>query len=184
MNTEQTKQDNIDAAYQLKAASLEASANEIKEMHIAMMRQRDYALEQISGVCEQALSISAMVEQVHGSLGGAAFAKWWRDNEMPIGWGKKYMTLAKTKRDNRLADKDQMRLIGIIPEPDTHNDQHQKQKLNPFAWIKWCSKIHKTFDQMDITTFDDADRFAALEHLKPIKEIINQLESCNNCVDV
>jgi len=176
--------DNIDAQHRLTSASLEAASSEIKARHDALIQSREDALTKVSEVCAEAVSIAAIVEQAHSILGGVGFAKWWRDQEMPAGWGKKYLTLARTKRDNLIADKDQLRLIGIIPEAANHNDQHQERQQNPFAWIKWSNKISKTFSQMDIKSFDETDRLAALKHLQPIKEIIANLEGNPQVIDV
>ena len=167
--------DNRDSRAILAAASHEVAAVQIKAKHDNMLQRRDGAAEEIASVCHDAAEIAFLVQTVHSEMGGARFAHWWREQDMPAGWAAKYLRLAKTANRKALADKDQLRLIGVLPEPDTHNDNQSPRPVNPFAWIKWSGKIASAFKPMQIGSMDEADRFAALKNLEPIEKIIREL---------
>lgn len=169
--------DNTDAGRILKADALNQAAAEIMRQHEDFIQTRYHAGNYLKSTCEAAIRISALVEQVHATLGGARFAQWWRDQGLPDGWGKRYLTISKSRRDNIEADKDQLRLIGLLPEPSGHNEGHTRQDHSAFAWIKWAAKIPKSFSVDRAKGMDETDRRAALKHLEPIERLIAELKS-------
>lgn len=166
--------DSKDAAHALTSEALTASANIIREKHEDLENLKGSAIEALTATMDLAVEISSLVEQAHAQLGGARFAQWWREQGLPAGWNQKYLTLAKSKRANRLADKDQLRLIGFLETPEGGNPGQQR-KRNPFEFIKWSGKIAKSFEEVDIASLSDADREGYAKHLEPVAKLYNQL---------
>lgn len=171
-----TTTDDRDARGALYRDSLDASAEEIRRRHEQMMRDRDIAISETEKVCHEAFDIAVLVSAVHKQVGGRRFAEWWREKNMPVGWADRYLKLARTAGRRDLPDKDQLRLIGVLPEPEESTIGQHKRQPNPFAWIKWSAKITRNFPAEAVETMDEADRIAALKHLQPIKELIAKLE--------
>jgi len=167
--------DNKDARHHLKAESLERAADEIMQRHAGLMARRDSLLGETHKVLHEAADIAILVETVHAELGGRRFVHWWRDQNMPPGWAEKYLRLARTRKRNAIADKDQLRLIGVLPAPETTTQGQQARAANPYAWIKWSAKISKSFPTESIKGMDETDRQMALKHLEPIAELIDSL---------
>jgi len=165
-----------DSRFQLKKMSLEEAARTIQAQHAAFIHARVDAIDQTEKVCNQAADIASLVETVHAALGGRRFMAWWDEQKMPPGWAARYLKLARTADRRTLADKDQLRLIGVLPEPETTTTGQSRRRPNPFAWIKWTAKIRKSFPEQSLEVMDEAERKAALKHLKPIRELIDRLE--------
>ena len=172
MNTTPPPTDNADAGRLLKIEAVNEAAAEIRRKHEEFLQERYHAGNYLKATCEKALGIAALVEQVHATLGGARFATWWRDQNLPQGFDKTYLRIARTKRDNIEADKDQLRLLGILPEPQGHNEGTSHKGETSFAWIKWASKIPSALPVEKVKSMDEADRRAALKHLEPIERLI------------
>lgn len=178
MNTDIITPDATEKARRLNSEALSEAAIEIRNRHAELEQETYHARNFAQAACSKALEISTLVEQVHATLGGPRFASWWRDQNLPAGWGKKYLTIARTRREQIELDKDQLRLIGILPDnhhgnPGTH---HQADGQSSFAWIKWAAKIPAAIPPEKVKDMDEADRRSALKHLEPIKRLIEELE--------
>lgn len=166
-----------ESARGIQDRSHQAAANEIKARHDHMIRHRETAVNDMHQVCLEAIEIAGLVETVHSELGGRRFVEWWRSCDLPVGWADRYLRLARTAERAQLHDKDQLRLIGILPEAVGTTAGQQHRDPNPFAWIRWTQKIIKTIPVESVESMDAADRSAALKHLQPIKELIAKLEA-------
>jgi hypothetical protein len=169
--------DNTESGRLLKVEAINQAAIEIRRRHEKLEQEKYHAVNFVASALKEAVEIATLVEQVHATLGGARFAQWWRDQNLPEGWGRRYLTIANSKRDNGLIDKDQLRLLGILPDPQGHNEGTSRKGETSFAWIKWASKIPSALPVEKVKDMDEADRRATLKHLEPIERLIAALRS-------
>lgn len=160
-------------------ASTEALAAEIVHKHRECEGIQQDALSAITSTIEARVSVARLVETAHSLIGsGVAFAKWWREQNLPAGWAAKYLRLAKTADRNMVGDKNQLRLIGLLPEPESGNAGNHR-KVDMFAWTKWAGKICHTFTPEFTEKMGSIERASAAKLLEPIVELHRKLSSSN-----
>ena len=67
-----------------------------------------------------------------------------------------------------------MIMLGILPAPEGHNEGHQRERTG-WEWMKHAGKINLTDD--DVARMGAAEQRLALDRLKPLKRVIELLES-------
>lgn len=173
--TEQTPEES--ARSQMIAARAETT-NTIRELHEKAESLQTDAIHGIQDLIDARLAVASLAESARANLGSAAYHAWWRDAGLPAEWDRKYITLAKTSKRIALTDKNQMRLIGILPEPEEEEGDTNRQKQNPdnhLAWVKIAGKLKATLTAEAISTMDTYEKQTARNHLKPLVDLYNSL---------
>ena len=168
--------DNRDATLIQKREALISAAAEINRRHKALEARTEAARSVILETCEEAISIARIVESAHTTLGGKGFKDWWDEQKLPVGWCSKYLTLARTAERETLGDKDQMRLIGIIPESESHNEGNRREQ-DDLGWIKHIGKARQVLTIEKLKTMNSTERHVAKEQLRPLVEMFNAIEA-------
>lgn len=170
--------DTEDARALLGNQSREALAREIHDRHNALEKRAGETRDAITATCSEAMELAKLVEAAHSSMGGKQFALWWREQKLPVGFAEKYLTLARTSDRHTLGDKDQLRLIGVLPEAE-HGaaEQQQRQQANPLAWVSYAGKLNASITIESVRAMPAAERHIVLQKLLPLKAIIAELES-------
>jgi hypothetical protein len=154
-----------------------ATAREIHERHEQLMQKGGNLRDAMVAHCEEAIRIARLVEAMHAQLGGRRFADWWHEQRLPVGWAERYMRLAHTAERNTLGDKDQLRLIGILPEAEAGSDPQKRQEQNPYEWVKLTGRLTAVLTPEAIRSMGEVDRRVALQKLEPMKRVIAELEA-------
>lgn len=161
---------------QIKQAT-DSLAAEIQKRHKACQSVQNSALKKIEDTIAARIEVARLVEAAHASIGsGCKFAQWWRERKLPVGWAEKYLRLAKTADRHTLGDKNQLRLIGLLPEAE-ESDHSEARESNPFCWTKWAGKIKMTLTLDRINGMSRIDREIAARQLEPLVKVYNQLTS-------
>ena len=151
---------------------------QIEQHHeLAERRQMD-AIDGINDLVEARLSTAALVETAKANL-GHRFHQWWREYGLPTDWDHKYIRIAKTRDNLQLNDRNQLRLIGILPDIEHDGDgdnQGTVRPINPFAWVKIAGKLKATLTEDTVKAMDAHERQTARLHLKPLVELYNALD--------
>ena len=171
-----TTTDTNDSRAALVASARDTQAETIRERHGQLMAKMDMTKDCVQSTITDAFDIAKLVEAARATI-GSQFAKWWRDQDLPAGWVARYIKLAKTAGRNTLGDKDQLRLIGILPEADTHNDNQRAHGADPFAWTKQAGKLKAAFTVQSVGGLSKVERITAMQHLKPIVEVYEALKA-------
>lgn len=170
------EKDNRDAAQALTDEALAALARRIHDSHSGLQSRVEAFRSEAGEICSVAITIAREVETAWATLGGRRFKEWWDAQKLPVGWADRYLTLAKTAERHTLGDKDQLRLIGVLPEADGHNEGVQRERTG-YEWLKHVGKINSTVTVQDIGRMGAAEQRMAYEKLKPLKALIAALES-------
>ncbi len=75
-----------------------------------------------------------------------------------------------------IGDKGQLRLIGLLPEPEGGNAGNQRP-VNKYGWTKWAGKIGQTFTPEFISNMGSIERASAAKLLEPLVRLHKQLSS-------
>lgn len=162
--------------YQQISESTAAIASEIKRRHEACQQVQSTAVGWIGQTIKARIEVAGLVEAAHATIGsGVKFAKWWREMDMPCGWAVKYLRLAKTADRHTLGDKDQLRLIGLLPEPEKGASGVAREP-NLFIWTKWAGKIRTTLTPESIAKMSTMDREIAARQLEPLVKVYADLK--------
>lgn len=162
---------------QQKHAAADALADEIKDKHAQCGEIQSATMEHIAATIDARVAVARLVETAAATIGsGVGFAKWWRDRDMPVGWAAKYLKLAKTADRHTLGDKGQLRLVGLLPEPEGGNEGNQRER-NPFEWTKWAGKIKARLTIESIGTMGRMDREVAMKQLEPLVAVYEALKA-------
>lgn len=154
------------------SSSLIASIQQCHE--IAEANQKN-AVDGLSALIIARRETAALVEKAKAET-GKGFREWWDNSGLPYGWAARYLTIARTAKRNALGDKNQLRLIGILPEIETGNKSEQQSKqVNPFAWVKAASRLAGSLPTDRISNMDDFEKREARERLKPIVDCYKAL---------
>jgi len=153
-------------------------ADEIRRAHELSEGREQYARASIEELIEARVETATLVEAARASVGKGQFREWWETNKLPAGWAARYLKLAKTAKRHTLGDKNQMRLIGIIPTPEPMAaGEHQRQADNPFQWVKIAGRLVTTLTADRISAMDAMERETAKMRLKPIVELYEKLDA-------
>lgn len=152
----------------------DALAEAIRQRHEFAEEAKKLAADGITHAMQCYVETSQLVEALKNQTGNR-FRQFWRDHQLPAGWDAKYLRLARTAK--RLPDKDQLRLIGIIPEAEDHHQNQQSQAPNPFAWVKWANKASSELTPERIERMDSFERRSAMERIKPLVDIYERLKA-------
>lgn len=144
---------------------------EIKSLHASADDLQDKAKSSILDTIAARLNVSELVA-IAKARHGHHINKWWVDNDLPKDWLNRYITINKTARRAGLMDKNQLRLIGILPEPDSERASPEVKRSNPMQWIKSAARLPAT---IDMDRMDQFERSVAIKQLKPIVDIYNKL---------
>lgn len=167
----------FDSRRELIDKSCQALASEIKERHKAMISRVKSLRDETLNACEEAMNISRLVEAALSTLGGRRFKIWWDEQGMPVGWAPKYLTIARTMRSNILGDKNQLRMIGILPEAETDRDPQFKRESDPLDWLRWAVKIRANVTLDKLSSLDESEAHVVMSQLEPLVEIYNTVKA-------
>lgn len=150
-------------------------ANQIIILHTQAEVSQEVAMGRIEDLIDSRLNVAALVEAAKARH-GQHFKQWWDDNELPSNWAARYLTIAKTSKRVHLGDKNQMRLIGILPEGAEEPQQpQQRREENALEWIKLAGRLTTTLTSDRIKSMDNFQRRLAIDKLKPFIEIYREL---------
>lgn len=148
----------------------EAFAIRIKELHEAAEDYQLNTLATIQELIKKRVECAALVEAAKNAK-GHAFRQFWEDAGLPLEWAPKYLKIAKTAARDTLGDKNQMRLIGIIPEHAEETTEPQTRRpVDSLAWIKTIGKLNTNLTEETIKGMDRFQRDLAIEKMKPLVE--------------
>jgi len=151
-------------------------AAEIQRLHLKAEHCQAAAMDGINDLIETRISVAALVETAKANQ-GHHFRLWWESNHLPTEWAARYLTIAKTAKRVKLGDKNQLRLMGILPEPtgeeETKAPQHREG--GSLEWIKLAGRLNTTLTKDRINQMDKFQRRLAIDKLKPLIEIYNEL---------
>lgn len=107
---------------------------------------------------------------------GNKFSQWVRKNIPSIRLEDvKWLTYEPRATEDRYIET--IKGLVLDAKTNTRGRKQRRRTTNPLGWIKWSAKIRKQFDEIDVGTLDAVDAQSALTHLKPLKAIIETLES-------
>ena len=150
-------------------------AREIQRLHMIAETKAKESRTGIEEACLAREGVARMVDAGHARAGTTVkFAEWWRAAGLPKGWGRKYMTTARTPGDRT---KGALRRFGILPEADTHNDQQHRREDNPFAWTKQAKKLAVALTKKSVSEMSELDKITARKHLESIMEVCEALKA-------
>lgn len=155
-------------------------ARSINQGHTEAESIQVNALSGINALIDARVRVASLAESARAQMGATGYHNWWRESGLPDGWGKRYITLAKTASRMSLSDKHQMRLIGIVPDYDDSEDGGEQPTRsrpadNHFAWVKIAGKLRATLKPEMISVMDRYERETARNHLKPLVELYESL---------
>lgn len=150
-------------------------AEQIINLHTQAEASQGVAMDRIEDLIGSRLNVAALVEAAKAKH-GQHFRQWWEDNGLPDNWASRYLTIAKTAKRVHLGDKNQLRLIGILPEgaEEPHQPQ-QRREENALEWIKLAGRLTTTLTADKIKNMDSFQRRLAIDKLKPFIEIYREL---------
>ena len=152
-------------------------AHQIHNLHRSAEEKQSFASDGIQDLIDARLNVAALVETAKAAK-GQHFRQWWEENNLPTAWAARYLTIAKTFKRSTLGDKNQMKLIGIIPEdPEPEQRQQQQRPENSLEWIKLAGRLSTTLTEERIGKMDKFQRRLAMDKLKPFLEIYKKLEN-------
>lgn len=160
--------------YHQKHAALDSLADDIKAKHQACDSATEAVINAIKIVFIDRVEVARLVEAAQAQTGsGVAFAKWWRERNMPAGWGEKYLRLGRSATNGMLCDKGQLRLAGILPEAESGNEGQQRT-ANRWAWTGWCGKIKSSITLDSVRAMGQMDRLTVAKQLEPLVAIYEE----------
>ncbi len=145
--------------------------SEIKTLHANADKLQDTAKDNILDTINARINVAELVA-IAKAKHGHHIGRWWVDNDMPKDWLHRYITIHKTASRAELMDKNQLRLIGILPEPDSERATPEVKRSNPMQWVKSAAKLPSIIDVYRMDTYEQT---VALGQLKPIVDIYNVL---------
>ena len=165
----------------LPETTAQAMADEIHRLHELAELAQCSAVHGLSSLVSFRRQCASIVEAAHASMGGARFMAWWNDQGLPIGWGGRYLTIARTNERNAIGDKNQLKLMGFMPsvEIGDHEDDYRQSSrcpTNPLSWMSPFVKFKARFTDELISGFDEVQREIARREIKPLVELYNKLE--------
>jgi hypothetical protein len=160
----------------LTTQTTDALVEEINREHEEADRLQQSTIISINTLIARRVRVAALVETAKANT-GQGFRTWWETNNLPDGWAARYLLIAKTAKRQKLADKNQLRLLGILPEPESDGEErnHKRRADNPLAWVKVCGKLKASLTDDRIKQMDDTERQTAAMHLKPVVELYHAL---------
>lgn len=152
-------------------------AKEICKQHALAVESTKNAQSAINTAIERWSKCGEFAEVAFGMAGGntAKFMRQWKDMGLPVSEARRLMRIARTFQRNTLGDKDQLRLIGLLPEAEQGNEGQGRSK-DSFAWLNWAGKINAAVTDDSIDRMADVERKIALAKLEPLKRLIERLE--------
>ncbi len=157
--------------------ALEALAVQIDARHTTNLGRVEALRSDTITLCNEAFEISKLVMSAFETLGPRRFVTWWRERNLPPGWARRYLTLNRTAGRHTLGDKDQLRLIGILPEAESDNVGSNKRQENHLGWLSHVGKINRSVTVQTIGKMSRPEVVMALQKLAPIRELIKALEA-------
>jgi hypothetical protein len=155
-----------------------ATAQRINELHQTVLDSVKGASEQVNAAMMASVEIGGHIGQISR---GQRMA-WLRDNCPEIDQKQiaAYLSIAATyrKRPENAIDHRFFALLGMIEEPQEGGTPTKTANLAP-QWIAWTGKLTGYFSEMTKQTppesWDETQRVAVAEQLKPIVELYNKI---------
>lgn len=159
----------------MKKELSDSLALQIATSHEQAEQAQTKALAEVSSLIELRTQTAEFVATAKASS-GKWFRQWWVDSNLPDSWAARYLRINKTAQRNKLGDKNQLQLIGLLPKPEgSTRGTGTAKPANPFQWINHCGKLKKAFAAIDIGSMDTFEKKSAAEQLKPIVEYYERL---------
>lgn len=166
---------NESAAIQARKSTDELARN-IHERHSELQCSVASVRASAEEACKEAINIAQLVAIAHAELGGKRFIEWWREQKLPNGWAGKYLRIAATASRKTIGDKDQLRMIGILPESDSHNaGTERERKKSGIDWAKWIGKTRAELSKERVSRMSRTEAEVAITLMKPLIEVYNEL---------
>lgn len=145
-------------------------SDSIRQRHFEAERLQDSAMANISALIEKRIEAASLVESARAQLGRAAFREWWKESGLPLEWDSRYLRLAKTAARARLMDRNQLRLVGILPEAESDGKELRQRDQGFSAWAKNVGKIQRMIQPEKVKAWTRDERAIAASILKPLAE--------------
>jgi predicted transcriptional regulator len=161
-----------------QAITIQASdelAHQIHTLHRSAEDKQAFATDGIQELIDARLNVAALVETAKAAK-GQHFRQWWDDQQLPTAWAARYLTIAKTFKRSTLGDKNQMKLIGIIPQDEQEQRPQQQREENSLEWIKLAGRLSTTLTEERISKMDNFQRRLAMDKLEPFIAIYKKLK--------
>lgn len=172
-----TEIDNSDAVRIQRGEALQSLAGEIRERHEANKDRVERLRAATVSLWSEAVEISKLAMSAYEiTKGGIRFGQWWTEQGLPAGWAAKYLRINRTASRRVLADKDQLRLIGVMDEAETHNDGQKPRQENPWAWTRYVGKINGYLRLNEVSRMSPTEAKLALKSLEPLEAIAKVLK--------
>jgi len=150
-------------------------ADQIRDRHEQANRKGAATLDSIKEAISDRVGVAYLVESAKAKHRGN-FREWWRENGLPIEWAARYLKLSKTAKRAAIADKDQLRLIGLLPSATDHHEGQASRAVNPLEWVKWAGKLSTTLTSDRVKQMDSVQRQVALRTLEPVMALYKALQ--------
>ncbi len=155
-------------------------AQEVMRLHDLAERQQGSVLNEAQGLFAIRRQCASIVEAAHANMGGARFLAWWNDHNLPVGWGERYLRISRTSDRKAIADKGQLRLMGVIPDVEIgeHEEAYRQScraSTNPLGWMSPFVKFKARFTNEVIESFDEVQCEIARREIEPLVQLYNKL---------
>jgi hypothetical protein len=170
----------------LTTETADVMAGEVARLHELAEQRQGSVLNEAQSLFAIRRQCASIVEAAHANMGGARFLGWWNSHGLPVGWASRYLRISRTSDRKAIADKGQLRLMGVIPDVEIgeHEEfyrQSCRSTSNPLGWMNPFVKFKARFTDEVIDSFDDVQREIARREIEPLVKIYNKL---SNPIDV